>query len=273
MDEMICVSELSYSGCLGAPLKQLSFSVRKGGVHGILSPMGVEASTLLAILAGSLRGAIGSFSICFGEEKLDSVALMRQKHWKYKIGYVPKFPEFYRNMTVYEALDFIGEARGVAAELRLRQIEEALELVGISNKERRLFEKLTAAEKKKASIAAALLGNPSLLLIDEPILSSFPADEKREISSLIRMLGTRKTVLLAGEDLSVMRTLCEDVILLSGGSVLASGSFLELEETLAQTDEKTSLEALYATLVALEKEARWERHSLLSECEGKEGER
>lgn len=274
MEEMICLSELSYFGRQGAPLQNLSFSIKKGGIHGILSPTGAEASTLLAILAGALTGAAGSLTIQLQDkESLSSSAKKSPKSanaWKGKIGYVPKTPEYYRNMTVYEILDFVGEARGCASELRLRQIEEALELVGLSEKENRLFEKLSVNEKKKASIAAALLGNPSVLLIDEPLLGASSAEDKREICSLLRMLGKLKTVVLAGSELSMMRELCEDVVILSGGELIANGSFAELEENLARSEEKTSIDELYASLTLLAKEAEIERRSILSESVRKE---
>ena len=261
MEQMICVSELSYSGRQGAPLKGLSFSIEKGGIHGILSPTGVEASTLLAILAGAIPPSVGTFTVN---------ASNRADAWKKAIGYVPKYPEAYRDMTVYEFLDFVGEARGVSSELRLRQIEEALELVGLSEKDRRLFARLSAVEKKKASIAAALLGNPSILLIDTPIPAETSAAEKRDVENLIRMLGKLKTVILAEKELSILRELCSDVILLSMGELLAQGDFAELEENLARSEEPSSLEELYASLVSLAKEAELEKHSLLSESLGKE---
>jgi ABC-2 type transport system ATP-binding protein len=268
VEEMICVSELSYSGRLGAPLKNLSFSIEKGGIHGILSPGGVEASTLLAILAGSIVGADGSLTIHLGDE--DSEKAKQCNRRKRKIGYVPKTPEVYRDMTVFEFLDFVGEARGCAAELRLRQIEEALDLVGLSDKENRLFERLSAVQKKKVSLAAALLGNPSVLLIDEPIPAGANAADQREIAELIRMLGKLKTIVLAGESLSTMREFCEDVVLLSGGELLAKGSFAELEENLARSEEKISLDELYASLVSLAKESELTKKSLLSEPSKKE---
>lgn len=255
MEQIICVSELSYSGRQGAPLKGLSFSVEKGGIHGILSPTGGEASTLLAILAGAISPNEGSLTVN---------ASNGTNAWKKTIGYVPKHPEVYRDMTVYELLDFVGEARGVSSELRLRQIEEALELVGLSDKDQRLFEKLSLVEKKKASIAAALLGNPSLLLIDHVLPVGASSHDRREIFGLLLMLGKLKTVMVAEEDLSILRELCSDVLLLSMGEVLAQGSFDELDENLARSAEKSSLEELYASLVLLAKEAELERRSLLS---------
>ena len=270
MEEMICVSELSYCGRLGASLKNLSFSIEKGGIHGILSPGGVEASTLLAILAGSIVGVSGSLTMRLGDVIFSFGEAKNAKHWKRKIGYVPKTPEIYRDMTVYEILDFVGEARGCTSELRLRQIEEALDLVGLSEKENRLFDRLSKVDQKRGSLAAALLGNPSILLLDEPIPASANAADRREIAELIRMLGKLKTVVLAGESLSMMREFCEDVVILSGGELLAKGSFAELEENLSRSEEKVSLDELYASLVALTKKNELAKKSLLSEQSKKE---
>ena len=248
----ISADSLTYEGQRHGSILGLSFSVAKGGIHGILSPFGVDASLTLELLSGVRQPASGS--LCLDSQTVD----FSSSAWKKEIGYVPKNPEFYRELTVYEILDFVGEARGVSSELRLRQIEEALELVGLEGISQRLCARLSAGEKKRLSLAAALLGNPSVLLFDSPTA---------ELFGVLRMLGKHKTVILGGGDLSVMRELCEDIVILSDGSLLASGSFDELEATLAQSGEKKSLGAVYASVEALSKEKVGKRSSILGRKE------
>ena len=235
-DMAISVASMNYSSEEGNSIRDLSFSFSKGGVHGILSPFGVDASLTLALLSGVL--CPDSASVTLGAQTVDFSSVA----WKKTIGYVPKSPAFYPEMTVYELLDFVGEARGVSSDLRLRQIEEALDLVGIDSLANRLVSRLSAGEKKRLSLAAALLGNPSFLFLDAP---------SAELSDLIRMLGKHKTVILGGGDLPLMRSLCEDVVILSDGALLASGSFAELEEQLSRGEEKKSLAEVYAAVEEL----------------------
>ncbi|MBO5938808.1 MAG: ABC transporter ATP-binding protein [Clostridia bacterium] len=250
MTEMaISVDLLNYEIKEGGSIKDISFSFTKGGIHGILSPFGVDASLTLELLSGIRQPDSASLSLDGQAVDVSSV------DWKKKIGYVPKAPEFYRDLTVYELLDFVGEARGVSAELRLRQIEEALELVGLDGLAHRLVCRLSEGEKKRLSLAAALLGNPSILLFD----TSTP-----EFFDLIRMLGKHKTVILSSGDFEVMRELCEDVVILSDGALLASGTFSELEAQLARSEEKQSLAEVYASVEELSKENSNKRSSILS---------
>lgn len=235
-DAAISVLGLSYEGDKGSVLKDISFSFSKGGIHGILSPFGSDSSILLELLAGVRTQNSASVTSDSCEVDLSSA------FWKKKIGYVPKTPVFYDRMNVYELLDFVGEARGVSSELRLRQIEEALELVGVDALANRLLGRLSEEEKKRVSLAAALLGNPSFLLFDDPTPEFF---------DLIRMLGKHKTVILGGGNFAAMKELCDDVVILSDGMLLASGSFSELEEKLTRSEEKQSLADIYASIVAL----------------------
>jgi ABC-2 type transport system ATP-binding protein len=235
----ISVSGLNYEDKNKPRIKDVSFSFSKGGIHGILSPFGSDSSLLLDFLAGACTPSSAEIS-------LDSCVVdFSSDAWKKKIGYVPKKPVFYDTMNVYELLDFVGEARGVSSDLRLRQIEEALELVGLDSLAMRLVGRLSEKEKKRLSLAAALLGNPSFLFFDDP---------SEELFDLIRLLGKHKTVLLGSGDFATVKELCEDVVILSDGMLLASGSFSELEEKLTQSGENQSLSELYESIVALSQE-------------------
>ena len=246
IDSIISVKDLSCEG-KSTSLKTLSFSISKGGVHGILSPFGVDASLLLSLLAGVFLPDSGELS--FGGEKIE----FSSTEWKKKVGYVPKAPEFYEKMTVSEILGFVGEARGVSSELCLRQVSEAIALLDLTPIEDRLTERLSSAEKKRLSLAAALIGNPSILLFDDPTPEFF---------DLIAMLGKHKTVILGGGDLSVMQSLCEDVVILSDGTLVANGSFSELESALSEREDSHSLAEVFASLELLSKENGKSRNAI-----------
>ena len=133
--------------------------------------------------------------------------------------------------------------------MRYRQTAEALELVGLSGIERRLVKKLTEHEKKLLGYAAALMGNPDLVLVDEPLARNATDEQKAEIFSLVGMLGRKKTLLVATDDLSLARALCDDAIILSDGRILAQGSFDALDARLDERGDGDTLDSLYASLV------------------------
>ena len=253
--DIFSVEALNYQGAQGSVLKNISFSFPVGGIHGILSPFGGASSTLLQVLAGVWSTDSASVFLEGQTWELSSAA------WKQQFGYVPKTPEFYAGMTVYELLEFVGEARGVSSELRLRQMEEALELVSLESVEYRLVERLSVGEKKRLSFAAALLGNPSLLLLDAPT---------PELFDMIRLLGKHKTVILGSGDFDALQALCDDIVILSDGAVLASGSFADLEAALVQHGEKQSLAQVYASIEALSGEKPQKKSTILNRKNQKE---
>ncbi len=208
-------------------LDDLSFNVsmEAKGIHGILGPKGAGKSTLLAILSGSAEADGGTVYIK-GKE-----IHPHGKEQRKRIGFVPEIPVFYHDMTVEETLDFMGQIRDVPADKRYRQIKEALELVGLDEIRGRLVRYLTMQDKKRLSVAGALLGNPEVLLLDEPISAKDTAT-RSEFQNLIRMLGKIKTIVLASSDFKTVRELCEDVVILSDGKILAKDRFEVLEEKL-----------------------------------------
>ena len=224
-------------------VESLSFEIAEKGVHAILGPKGSGKTLLMDLLSGSEWAGDGR--ILFGEQELTPEAWELKK----KIGYVQQRCPFDGTQTVTEVLDFVGEARGVVPEKRYRQIKEALDLTGLEACRNRLVKRLTAEEEKRLGLAAALLGNPDVLLLDEPI-PAVRADARQEFFELIRMLGRIKTVLLATADFEVARSLCEDVVILSDGKLLAKGGFEELDAKLKAGGESESLEQIYRMLAA-----------------------
>lgn len=235
----ICGGAISLSG--------VSFSFGEKGVHGILGPRGSGKSMLAAILSGSIPPDSGSVMLFESDIFADSKAAKR------KIGYVPESPSFYPDMTVAETLLFVGASRKVESAKLVRQIKEALSLTGLDALENRLVKKLTKTEKKLLAYSASVLGNPDVIIIDE-ICPMAEATEQFDFVELIKMLGRKKTVIIATEDYDVAEALCEDIVIISDGCVLANGKIDELNEKLIKSDARyTSLEALYRDLVAASK--------------------
>ncbi len=228
-------------------LKNLTFSVAKKGVHGILAPRGAGKTVLLNILAGWDSDFDGK--ILLKDVSVERDAMARKK----QVGYVPARMALDSTMTVWETMDFVGKAKGVPAEKLEPQIKEALELVGLWELSRRLVSNLEEGQKRFLSVAVALLGNPRILVLDEPTRKA-TLEEREQMWNLVRMLGGFKTVLLATESYLEAKALCEDIVLMAEGRVIAAGSFEELEEKLARNHDGQgmSLETVYYTLCGKE---------------------
>ncbi len=251
IETMLTVESLCKSTDKDILLRNLTFSISKKGIHGLLAPHGAGKTALLRILAGWDNVFEGE--ILLGEASLAKDALTRKR----RIGFLPEIPVTDPSMTVEETMVFVGRAKRVPAEKLNARIGEALELVGLSGLSRRLCGNLTAFERQKLSVAMALVGNPKLLLMDEPT-GKLGRAEAKEMWELIRMLGEVKTVLLATDQYEEAVELCDDILLMADGRILASGTVAELEEQLAkkQGEGGMTLSAVYASLDGGRKEGR-----------------
>ena len=224
-------------------LDGISFCFEKKGIHGILAPKGSGKTALMDIISGCDSDYEGEVLI-FGDN------VKKNKNMKSRIGYVQKVSSFYPDMTAVETMSFVGETRRVDQGKLYRQIKEAMELVGIDEIKNRLVKNMTDFEQKKLSIAVALLGNPDILLLDETVSAKMSVERMSELDGIIRMLGRVKTVVLATDDYGLARALCDDVVILSDGRVLAKGSFAALDEKLARSEGGMTLETLYNSLAS-----------------------
>lgn len=223
----------------------LSFAVLKKGIHGILAPKGSGKTQLMDVLGGS-RAALDGKAFLFGKE-ISTAAIDVKK----RIGYVTEYPCFYSDMTVSEIMSFVGESKGVESGKLYRQIKEALELTGLDIMKNKLIKHLTEFDKKKLAISAALLGNPEIILIDEPVAVRISPERRSEIMGILEMLGKMKTVVIATEIYSVAKELCEDVVILSDGKLVCAGTFEALEERLRNAEgDRTTLEKLYDSIAS-----------------------
>ncbi len=206
----------------------LSFTVSNGGVHGFLGPNGAGKSTTMNIITGCLDATSGSVFV--GGVNIAKAPIEAKR----KIGYLPEIPPLYDNMTPYEYLVFVAEAKGVPYDKLYRNVNSVMELTDIENVSSRLIKNLSKGYRQRIGIAQAMLGNPDVILLDEPTVGLDPK-QIIEIRKLIRKLGKVKTVIISSHILSEINELCDDVLIISHGKMIAHDSIENLEKKLEKT--------------------------------------
>lgn len=210
----------------------LSFEIDEGHVYGFLGPNGAGKSTTMNIMTGCLsatsgRVSIGGFDIF---EEADSA--------KRLIGYLPEQPPLYMNETPLEYLRFVGEAKGLRGEELNAQIESVIHQVRIEGVKGRRISALSKGYKQRVGIAQALLGNPKVIILDEPTVGLDPL-QIIEIRDLIRQLGQDHTVILSSHILSEVQAICEKILIIAHGQLVAFDAPDQLERSLLGTNEIT----------------------------------
>ena len=207
----------------------LSFEIEEGQVYGFLGPNGAGKSTTMNIITGCLSASAGTVKIG-GYDILEEPETAKSM-----IGYLPEQPPLYMNETPREYLQFVGEARGVrGAELR-RRIGEVAEKTGIEKVQHRLISTLSKGYRQRVGIAQALLGNPGVIILDEPTVGLDPI-QIIEIRELIRSLGEEHTVIFSSHILSEVRAICDQVLIISGGRLAAFDTPENLETLMTKTN-------------------------------------
>ena len=223
---MIEVKHLSKRYGEHIALDDISFIIEQGHVYGFLGPNGAGKSTTMNILTGCLAASEGQVTVNGHDIFEDGRTVKRL------IGYLPEQPPLYQEMTVKSYLYFVAEAKEVEKALRESQIEKAMQVTGIKTVEDRLIRNLSKGYKQRVGIAQALLGNPQIILLDEPTVGLDPR-QIIEIRQLIRELGQEHTVVLSSHILSEVRSVCDRIIILSNGRVVASDTPDHLENLFA----------------------------------------
>ena len=195
-------------------IDNISCKIRNSKVYGLVGPRGAGKTTLIDMMAGVVCPTDGTIVVNGYDIRKQPLAAKKQ------MGYLPQDLPVFPNMTVYECMAFIASAKGVKGELLQAQIKEALSLTELSSVQDRLVQNLSAAQHQSLGIAQTLLGTPDVILMDEP----FQGLEPHRITlfkELIRKLGQTRTILVAAEHISEIRDLCDRVILLSEGRIVA----------------------------------------------------
>ena len=214
----------------GVELKDISFVIEEKGVYGFFCKDADTLTFLCELLCGACEADEGEISYRdadFYKSEKQTAKIKR------KIGYVPESCFFSKDFTVEEALDIIGRAKGVNPDKRARQIKEAAELTGLVRKGEALVETLTPSEKKRLCYAASLIGNPDVIIIDEPF-GAADAASKEMIKKLIGMLGNMKVVIVMAKNPSEVDELCYYSAILDKRELLA---FEPTEELLSRINK------------------------------------
>ena len=231
----------------------LSFTVESGKIYGLLGPNGAGKSTTMNIITGCLAASEGEVIVNGHDIFEEPVAA------KKCVGYLPEIPPVYTDMTVSEYLRFIAEAKDVPAKERKAQLEEILESIGLADVRGRLINNLSKGYRQRVGIAQALVGNPEIVILDEPTVGLDPK-QIIEIRDLIRMLGQKHTVILSSHILSEVSAVCDSVMIIAHGRLVANGTPEELTRLFAGDQEihmelKGNEDAVRGALGALENAA------------------
>ena len=210
----------------------LSFEIGEGHVYGFLGPNGAGKSTTMNIMTGCLSATEGHVRID-GHDIFDEPDKAKKL-----IGYLPEHPPLYMNETPLEYLTFVGEAKGLRGEELKRQIDEVIGLTGIEHMKHRRIAALSKGYKQRVGIAQALLGNPKVIILDEPTVGLDPI-QIIEIRELIRELGKNHTVILSSHILSEVQAICDQILMIAHGKLAAFDDPQTLEKTLLSPNEIT----------------------------------
>lgn len=212
-------------------LQGLNLTVEEGQIMGLLGPNGAGKSTTMNIMTGYI-------SATSGEVLIDGHNILTEPlKAKKEIGYLPEIPPLYMDMKVKEYLVFAAKLKKVKKQDRKEQVEKVMKMTEIKEYENRLIKFLSKGYKQRVGLAQALLGNPKLLILDEPTVG---LDPKQIINmrKLIHELAKEHTIILSSHILSEISAICDSVVIINKGQVIAQGKTKELEE---QFSNKNSL--------------------------------
>ncbi|HIT58282.1 MAG TPA: ATP-binding cassette domain-containing protein [Candidatus Faeciplasma pullistercoris] len=221
---MIEVKNLTKSYGDKLAVDNISFRANNGEILGFLGPNGAGKSTTMNILTGYLSSTSGEVYIN-GKEILENPIEAKKE-----IGYLPEFPPLYLDMTVKEYLCFIYELKGCKLP-RNTHLKEICELVKIDNVYNRMIKNLSKGYKQRVGLAQALVGNPRVLILDEPTVGLDPK-QIIEIRTLIRKLGKNHTVILSSHILTEVQAVCDRIVVINKGRIVADDTADNLSSAL-----------------------------------------
>lgn len=217
-------------------LDNISFSVEKGDVVGLLGPNGAGKSTTMNILTGYISYNEGSV-------KIDGLEVMNNPNKvKSKIGYLPEHPPLYLDMTVGEYLNFVFKLKKVKL-VKDEHLADVMNNVNILDVQDRLIKNLSKGYRQRIGLAGALIGDPEILILDEPTVGLDPI-QNIEVRNLIKKLGKDKTVILNSHILSEVSAICDKIIIINNGQILVSDTTQNL------MSGNISLEQIFVKLVS-----------------------
>ena len=201
----------------------ISFTINEGEIVGLLGPNGAGKSTTMNMLTGFIEQTEGEIAI-------DGYNMLKKpKKAKKEIGYMPEGVPLYTDLTVKEFVTYMAEIKNVDKKNRKEKIQEIIEQTGLKDVEKKLIRNLSRGYKQRVSMAGALVGEPKILILDEPTVGLDPK-QITEIRNLIKELGKTHTVILSSHILSEVSQICNKVIIINKGKIVAIDTPEKLEE-------------------------------------------
>ncbi len=213
-------------------VNNISFDIKPGKIYGLLGPNGAGKSTTMNILTGCLAATSGEVKVD-GHDIFDE-PIEAKRH----IGYLPEQPPVYGEMTPKEYLMFVAEAKGMPFEKSIRHVKEVMQLTQIYDVRNRLIRNLSKGYRQRVGIAQAMIGEPDVIILDEPTVGLDPA-QIIEIRNLIRKLGRLKTVIISSHILAEISAVCDHVIIISHGNIVANDTLENLEASASRNNAIT----------------------------------
>ena len=213
----------------------INFTINDGEIVGLLGPNGAGKSTTMNMITGFIEQTEGTIVID-GHN-----ILTNSKKAKKEIGYMPEGVPLYQDLTVKEYVTYMAELRKIDRKNKKRYVLDAIEKVGIANVQNKLIRNLSRGYKQRVSMAGALVGEPKILILDEPTVGLDP-EQVKEIRELIKKFGKDHTVILSSHILSEVSQICNKVIIINKGKILAIDTPENLEKS------NTSNNILYVTV-------------------------
>ena len=210
----------------------LSFTVESGKIYGFLGPNGAGKSTTMNIMTGYIGATEGD--VLIDGHSISNEPEEAKKH----IGYLPEIPPLYVDMKVLEYLKFAAELKGIKKGKRAKAIEEAMNLTKLNDVSGRLIKNLSKGYKQRVGLAQAVLGLPDIIILDEPTVGLDPK-QIIEIRDVIKKLGKNHTVILSSHILQEVSAVCDEVMIISHGQMVACDTPDNLEKIMEDTSKIT----------------------------------
>ena len=217
----------------------LNFEVQKGEILGFLGPNGAGKSTTMKILTGFMPASSGSASVAGFDVFEHPIEVKR------RVGYLPEVPPLYPEMTVHAYLKFVASLKGVPGKRVGSELERVANLTGIASVMDRLINNASKGYKQRVGIAQAILNNPDVLILDEP-MSGLDPHQNREIRELVKSLAGQHTIILSTHTLPEVTATCQKALIIKGGKMVAYDSL----ENLMKNDQQASLEEIFIRLTS-----------------------
>jgi len=211
---LITVSNLTKTYGKNRGVNDISFTVPEGQIVGFLGPNGAGKTTTMNIITGYLSADKGSVEIAGIDMQKSPIEA------KQHIGYLPEQPPLYHAMTVNEYIDFVYDLKGVKADGRKSHISDICESLGLSDVRGRVIGHLSKGYKQRVGFAQALLGDPDVLILDEPTIGLDPR-QIVEIRNVIKEMGKQRTIILSTHILPEVSAVCERVLVIANGVLVA----------------------------------------------------